>query len=909
MKAVKIVLGVLSGLVVLLVLAGVLVASFFNPNDYKGVAADAFSARTGRKLAVTQELKLSYFPWLALETGGITIGNAPGFGGETAESPPFATIEHLAARVKLMPLLHKQIEIGTVQIDGLKLNLARDAKLRGNWQDLLDAAKSPPDAGAPAAGGAGVQSFAVEGVNVRNGTLLWYENTSQLRYTVDKLDLSAGAIGSAAPVPLSVSLQFRDEVAKLAADLKVSATAAIDDKGSVSAKKLDLTVAARPPGNAKPRDVAAKADSVVFDRNAQTLAVTNLTTETAGVRAQWTVSGKTLVDNPSVEGSVSVSNAPIATLLEQLAVTPPKGVQAKELGNVTLQSKFAFRADPREIHLTGLTAEALGMKVSGDASLKGDEATGSVTTPEFEPSGAALALLRANAPANVDLSALGKVALATRFDANVSTGRASLTNLKVSALGATLSGNVDVVPGQKGATYRGALSTSRFAPDAAAKAFAKMLPATLDAKKLGNLRLDAKFVFDGAADTVALSPFEVEMFGLSVNGEANGRAVSKAGTWSGHATFAQFSPQDLMRRFGLPPPMMSDPKALTRTTVDTRFDVDTKQAKLSDVTLALDDTKITGNFALTGFDNPSYGFALNIDRVDVDRYLPPKAKDAKQGQATAGDIELPANNTMRLDGNVNVGDLRLAGLQFANVGTRIVLGSGNAELQNARAHLYGGDFAGSLKVHAAGDKPGLALSGKATGLQLEPLIRALTNQPPNFTGNGSFDLDLAGNGRTVIENVRTAGGKVAFEIGNGTIRGFNVGATLCQAYNLTQGAAAPPGGQPKQTDYQVIKGSAAVASGVAQSNDLLARAPFMDVTGHGSLKLVEQNLDYELEAKLTKPVPLQNCQTMQNLVGDSIPLKIKGTVTDPSVTPDFSKILKAKAKEKLGDKLLNRILK
>jgi AsmA protein len=911
MKAVKIVLGVLAALVLVLVLAGVLVASFFNPNDYKGVAADAFTARTGRKLSVDQDLKLSYFPWLAVETGGITIGNAPGFGGETAESPPFATIAHLAARVKLMPLLHKQIEIGTVEIEGLKLNLARDAKLKGNWQDLVDAAKSPPaDANAtPAAGGAGIQSFALEGVKIKNGTLFWYENTSQLRYTVEKLDVSAGAIGSSAPVPLSVSLQFRDEVAKLAADLKVSATAAIDDKGGVSAKALDLAVAVRPAGNGKPRDLAAKADSVVFDRNAQTLAVTNLTTETAGVRAQWALSGKTLVDNPSVEGSVSVANAPIATLLEQLAVAPPKGVQAKDLGNVTLQSKFTFRADPREVHLTGLTADALGMKVSGDASLKGDEATGNVTIPEFEPSAPALALLRANAPANVDLSSLGKIALATKFDTNISTGRASLTNLKVSALGATVSGNVDVVPGQKGATYRGALSTSRFTPDAAAKAFAKMLPPQLDAKKIGNLRVDAKFAFDGAADTVALSPFEAEMFGLTVNGEANGRAVSKAGVWSGHAAFAQFSPQDLMRRFGLPPPMTSDPKALTRATVDARFDVDTKQAKLSDVTLALDDTKITGNFTLTGFDNPSYGFGLNIDRVDVDRYLPPKAKDAKQGQGTAGDIELPANNTMKLDGNVHVGDLRLAGLQFADVGTRIVLGSGNAELQNARAHLYGGDFAGSLKVHAAGDKPGLALSGKATGLQLEPLIHALTNQTPNFTGNGSFDLDLAGNGRTVIENVRTAGGKVAFEIGNGTIRGFNVGATLCQAYNLLQSAPAPPGGQPKQTDYQVIKGSAAVTGGVAQSNDLLARAPFMDVTGHGSLKLVEQNLDYELEAKLTKPVPIQNCQTMQNLVGDSIPLTIKGTVTDPSIKPDFSKILKNAAKKSLGDKLLNRILK
>jgi hypothetical protein len=83
----------------------------------------------------------------------------------------------------------------------------------------------------------------------------------------------------------------------------------------------------------------------------------------------------------------------------------------------------------------------------------------------------------------------------------------------------------------------------------------------------------------------------------------------------------------------------------------------------------------------------------------------------------------------------------------------------------------------------------------------------------------------------------------------------------------------------------------------------------MDVTGHGSLGLVEQKLDYELEAKLTGRVAIQNCQTMQNLVGDSIPLKIKGTVTEPSITPDFSKILKSKAKEKLGDKLLKSILK
>ena len=76
MKAVKIILAVLAAVTALFVIAAVLVASLFDPNDYKGVAAEAFTARTGRTLAVERGLELSFFPWLAVQTGGITVGNA-----------------------------------------------------------------------------------------------------------------------------------------------------------------------------------------------------------------------------------------------------------------------------------------------------------------------------------------------------------------------------------------------------------------------------------------------------------------------------------------------------------------------------------------------------------------------------------------------------------------------------------------------------------------------------------------------------------------------------------------------------------------------------------------------------------------------------------------------------------------
>ena len=58
------------------------------------------------------------------DTGGVTIGSAAAFGGP---EQPFATARRVAARVKLLPLLSRRVEIGTVELDGLTLNLARDA--------------------------------------------------------------------------------------------------------------------------------------------------------------------------------------------------------------------------------------------------------------------------------------------------------------------------------------------------------------------------------------------------------------------------------------------------------------------------------------------------------------------------------------------------------------------------------------------------------------------------------------------------------------------------------------------------------------------------------------------------------------------------------------------------------------
>jgi AsmA protein len=906
MRIVKIVLAAVAAIVVLLIVAVVIVASTFDPNDYKGVAANAFTARTGRMLTVDEDLRLTYFPWLALETGGVTIGSAPEFGGD---AQPFATVRRVAARVKLLPLLSRRVEIGTVELEGLTLNLARDAALRGNWEDLLTAAgQQPPAPPAGAEPGAGsVDALAIEGVRIRDGNVYWRENTNELRYSVTGLSLTTGGIGSGEPIEFETALNFADATSSLKAELATSAVVTAAASGSVTATELETTVKVDMGDGSPVRELEARAERIAFDRAAETLSVEGLVTEIAGTRAKWQVSGNTLLTNAAVSGSVALEAPDLGAVLEQARVSIPASLDTDALGALTLGAQFSFQQEPQTMRLTAVDAAALGMHVTGEGSLTGgNELAGHVVIGEFTPNPALQALLRGAVPPTVDVGALGPLALDAPFDASLNSGRAALRNFKLTALGATVSGTLEAVPGERGNVVRGQIQTSRFASDALVKAVAATLPAGLTANELGMFELNAGFTLDSGADTLTVPSLRAEAFGLRVSGNVAARNVSTAATWTGTTSVAQFSPQELLQRFGLPPQQTSDPQAFTRATADTRFAITKDSAQLDDLVLKLDQTTIKGTFSMQGFETPAYRLALNVDAVDADRYLPPKARDAKAGEATAGDIELPQNNTMNLDGTMTVGSLKLAGMQFNDVGGRIVIGGGDLAVENARTKLYGGTFAGNFRVHAAGNDPGLSLDGRAEGIQLEPMIAALTGGEPNFSGTGSFNLDLAGKGRTVIENAQTAGGSVEFEMGNGAIKGFNLGRTLCAAYNATQRAPAPPD-QPVLTAYEFIHGTSVVVNGAATSTDLLARTSFMDINGAGTLGLVEQRLDYDLDAKLTASIGIPNCETLDGFIGDKLPFKISGTVTEPSIMPDFSKLVRRQLRDAVQDRLEDRL--
>ncbi len=126
LKIVGITVGAIVALIIVFLLA---VWLFVNPNAYKARIEQTVQQSTGRTLALPGDIKLSVFPSVSLELGPASLGNPPGFGPE-----PFASLQHVSLQVQLLPLLHKRLQIGHVEVDGLDLRLKTNAQGRGNWE-------------------------------------------------------------------------------------------------------------------------------------------------------------------------------------------------------------------------------------------------------------------------------------------------------------------------------------------------------------------------------------------------------------------------------------------------------------------------------------------------------------------------------------------------------------------------------------------------------------------------------------------------------------------------------------------------------------------------------------------------------------------------------------------------------
>ena len=306
-KLVKIVFGIVGALLLVLVLAVGAFALFFDPNDFRSQITAAAKKATGRDLTVG-EIKLGIYPVLGANVKGVSLSNAPGFGDQ-----PMLQVAEADVGLRLLPLvLRRELVIGTVSLNGLKANLAKDAEGKSNWDGLAKGgADDPAKPEDPASKGAGLKSIDIGGINLSNADVSYSDKQSGQSYKVSGLNLETGSISPGDPFDISLAFKTTIDAQKATADVKLSTRVEYDlEAQAYSAKKLVLKLLATLPTQSADLDLSGDLSA---DMKKQTAKADKLSLKVKAKTADGTA-------DVALDGSVSADLAKKTALAEKLTV-------------------------------------------------------------------------------------------------------------------------------------------------------------------------------------------------------------------------------------------------------------------------------------------------------------------------------------------------------------------------------------------------------------------------------------------------------------------------------------------------------------------------------------------------------------------------------------------------------------
>lgn len=226
MKAIRVSIYVIAGLLVLLVLGVAVFAMTFNPNKYKGQIESLVKEKTGRTLSLKGDLEVAFYPALGAKVNGVTFS-------ERGSAEDFVTLDSAHVSVALMPLLRGEAIVDKIRVSGLKARIVKEKDGTFNFSDLMEAKTGDPAAKVPEKGGEkkaeqakkvekgekAAVGFDIAGVQLDRSAVTYIDRSSGQEIALNDIELSTGRIAEQADGKLSLKTAAKGKNPDL--DLKV----------------------------------------------------------------------------------------------------------------------------------------------------------------------------------------------------------------------------------------------------------------------------------------------------------------------------------------------------------------------------------------------------------------------------------------------------------------------------------------------------------------------------------------------------------------------------------------------------------------------------------------------------------------------------------------------------------------
>jgi len=306
-----------------------LIMSFINPNDYKSDIVKAAKDKAGINLQINGDISWSFSP-LGLDINKIKILDQ--------NQHDFTDLNRLTAQVSLISLFKMKPKVQRILIDGLKLNLKKNAQGKANWTQivLLSATQSKkltrpspstmtrsnqksiskPTNTAPKNSGL---NFKINEIRITNTKVNYSDLQTGQSISLDDFNLKAKNISLNKSFPVNIGFMLNNHPPQL----KLKATLSAQIKLSQNFKQVEIInlksqyqLKGTPFSN---KTVIASLDSnIAINLNNQTANIKNLVLQIANLKLNANLSISDLKKSPKIAGQLDIPPFSVQKLLKDL---------------------------------------------------------------------------------------------------------------------------------------------------------------------------------------------------------------------------------------------------------------------------------------------------------------------------------------------------------------------------------------------------------------------------------------------------------------------------------------------------------------------------------------------------------------------------------------------------------------
>ena len=355
----------------------------------------------------------------------------------------------------------------------------------------------------------------------------------------------------------------------------------------------------------------------------------------------------------------------------------------------------------------------------------------------------------------------------------------------------------------------------------------------------------------------------------------------------------------------------ADSDVLKKVSMSASFNATKESIDISNLKFNLDESLLAGSLGVVNFDNPRIKFDLKLNSLNLDKYLPEEtaeeAQASEEGGISADSLSVPmaAFKDINVNGSFFADQLISGGLELNDIDVKIVSSNGNVTI-TPKASLYDGTTDGQISFSESGGTSTLKIKNDVDLVVLGDMLKAadITEQ---LSGIGSLFVDVV---VTEKDGVQSNEGTIKLLAKNGALKGVDLQNMVKQGYtqyqNLTGSTSSTAdelvsSSADDETKFAELLGTFYLKDFKITNDDFSMKAPLFRVAGAGDILIDAQTLDYKVDFSIVETINGQGGEAFDKLKGLTIPIRLKGDLTAPSYSLDWTQLYKGLAKQKVEE--------